>query len=165
MSILVTYSSKTGNTEKVAKAIHEVLAERAEIQKLPDVNSEHYDTVVLGYWVDKGTANAEALEFMKTLADKKIVLFGTLGAGDAGGYHQQVRETVEKELPSTCTLLGHQLFRASSLRLNILRKQHAEEPDDVEINKMLEDYENNKHRPDAQDLKNAQEFVLAALSA
>lgn len=163
MSILVTYSSKTGNTEKVGQAIHEVVSEKADIKKLPDVSCENYDTVVMGYWVDKGTANAEALEFMKTLGGKKVVLFGTLGAGDAGGYHQQVRETVEKELPSTCTLLGHQLFRASSMRLNILRKQHAEKPDDVEISKMLEDYENNKHRPDAQDLKNAQAFVLAAL--
>ena len=79
------------------------------------------------------------------------------------GYHP-VRETVEKELPADCTLLGHQLYRASSMRLKALRKQHAENPDDMEIKKLLDDYEQNKHRPDAQDLKNAQEFVLAALS-
>ena len=164
MSILVAYSSQTGNTEKVAKAIHEALGEKAELKKQPDVNCEGYDTVVLGYWVDKGTANAEALEFMKALSGKQVVLFGTLGAGDAGGYHQRVRETVEKELPADCTLLGHQLYRASSMRLKALRKQHAENPDDMEIKKLLDDYEQNKHRPDAQDLKNAQEFVLAALS-
>ncbi|NLZ93710.1 MAG: flavodoxin [Firmicutes bacterium] len=161
--LLIAYSSRTGNTDKVAKAIYEVLSEQAEIKKLPDVSSEKYDTVVMGYWVDKGTANEESLTFIKSLAGKKVILFGTLGAGDYDGYYQKVREAVEKELPADCILLGHQLFRATSIMLNRLRKQHAENPDDLEIKKRLEDYENNKHRPDAEDLKKAQEFVLSVL--
>ncbi|NLZ38199.1 MAG: flavodoxin [Firmicutes bacterium] len=161
--ILIAYSSRTGNTEKVAKAIYEVLSARSDIQKLPEVNCEKYDTVVMGYWVDKGTANEESLNFIKSLSGKKVVLFGTLGAGDYNGYYQKVREAVEKELPADCTLLGHKLFRATSIMLHRLRKQHAENPDDLEIKKRLEDYEKNKHRPDENDLKEAQEFVLSIL--
>ena len=115
MSILAAYSLQTGNTEKVAKVIHEALGEKAEL-KPPDVNCEA--TIQL-YWAtgDKGTANAEALEFMKALSGKQVVLFGKfLGAGDRG-YHFSGCAKLSKELPADCTLLGHQLYRASSMRL------------------------------------------------
>ncbi|MCR3922146.1 MAG: flavodoxin family protein [Firmicutes bacterium] len=164
MTILVAYSTKTGNTEKVANAIYEVIKEKATIKKLPDASCENFDTVIMGYWVDRAKANEESIAFLKTLAGKKVVLFGTLGAGDVDDYYKKVCDSVENELPSDCTLLGHQLYRASSIRLAMLRKQHAEDPNDAEVSKQLEDYEANKNRPNAQDLLHAQEFVVDALS-
>lgn len=78
--VLVTYSSKTGNTKKLAEGIFGGL-ENVEKTILPmaEVSSiEEYDTILAGYWVDKGGPNEEAAAFLKTIENKKIGLFATL---------------------------------------------------------------------------------------
>lgn len=78
--ILITYSSKTGNTKKVAEGIYEglegmdrELLAMSEVETLAD-----YDIVLAGYWVDKGAPNTEAAKFLETLKHKKVGLFATL---------------------------------------------------------------------------------------
>ena len=81
MKSLVVYSSRTGNTQKVAQAIYDALPEPKDIfsaKKAPDPSG--YDFLALGFWVDKGTANAGSAKYMETVKNKKIGLFGTLGA-------------------------------------------------------------------------------------
>lgn len=83
MKILVTYSSKTGNTKKLAEGIYEGLANLENMEKtiLPmneaaDWNA--YDIILAGYWVDKGGANGEAAEYLKQIHGKKVGVFATL---------------------------------------------------------------------------------------
>jgi|UniRef100_UPI003FED8C8A flavodoxin family protein len=80
MKILVTYSSKTGNTKKLAEGIYEGLGEmEKEILPMSEVKSlDAYDTVLAGYWVDKGGANEEAAAFLKEISGKKVGVFATL---------------------------------------------------------------------------------------
>ncbi|QTA37533.1 flavodoxin family protein [Thermosipho ferrireducens] len=82
MKILLTYSSRTGNTEKVAKAIYEVMPEGTTFKKMKTVDEllEQHDFIILGCWIDRGTANKEALEFIKKVKNKKVAFFFTLGA-------------------------------------------------------------------------------------
>ena len=53
MKILVVYSSKTGNTRKIARAIADALpaADLAAVEDRPDASA--YDIVFMGFWVDK----------------------------------------------------------------------------------------------------------------
>lgn len=62
MKFLVVYSSLTGNTKMVGEAIAEVLAPECDIFPVED-NPDYsdYDLVVVGYWVDKGTADKKPL--------------------------------------------------------------------------------------------------------
>lgn len=80
MQIAIIYSSKTGNTEKVAKRIQGVLPESTvfDLENIPDLNQYHF--IILGCWIDRGTADAKALEFFKTIENKDIAFFFTLGA-------------------------------------------------------------------------------------
>lgn len=80
MKILVTYSSKTGNTQKLAQGIYEGLGNMdKDIMPMSEVNDMRgYDVVLVGYWVDKGGPNHEAAEFLKTIRDKKVGVFATL---------------------------------------------------------------------------------------
>ena len=58
--ILIVYDSKTGNTEKVAKALAEAAGERcvlAQVDAAPA--ADDFAVVVAGYWVDKGAPNAK----------------------------------------------------------------------------------------------------------
>ena len=52
--ILIVYDSKTGNTEKVAKALAEAAGERcvlAQVDAAPAADA--FAVVVAGYWVDQ----------------------------------------------------------------------------------------------------------------
>ena len=80
MKVLVTYSSKTGNTKTLAEGIYEGLPmENKTILPMNEVKSlEDYDVILAGYWVDKSGPNEEAKNFLTTIQGKKVGLFATL---------------------------------------------------------------------------------------
>lgn len=80
MNVLVTYSSKTGNTKKLAEGIFaELPIQEKIICPISEVNNlESYDIVLVGYWVDKAGPNKEAKEFMERLEGKQVGIFATL---------------------------------------------------------------------------------------
>lgn len=81
MRTLIVYSSLTGNTRKVAEAIKEAFGEDADIfpveEKPP---ADGYNLIAAGFWVDRGTADKKAQEYITGLRNKKVALFATLGA-------------------------------------------------------------------------------------
>lgn len=80
MRVLIAYSSKTGNTRKLAEAVHLALpnADLCPMGSVP--NLDLYDVVFAGFWVDAGRANADAVKCLKRLSGKPTALFATLGA-------------------------------------------------------------------------------------
>ncbi len=80
MKILVTYSSKTGNTKRLAEGIYNGLGDVDKtILPMNEATDLHeYDIVLAGYWVDKGGPNTEAAEYLKTIKGKKVGVFATL---------------------------------------------------------------------------------------
>ena len=48
------------------------------VKEAPE-NLADYDTVFVGFWVDRGTANKEAAKLIETLKNPNIVFFATLG--------------------------------------------------------------------------------------
>jgi flavodoxin len=90
MKSLVVYSSRTGNTQQVARAIYDALPAPKEIfsaKEAPDPSA--YDFLALGFWVDKGTANAGSARYMETVKNKTIGLFGTMGAAPDSDHARQ----------------------------------------------------------------------------
>jgi hypothetical protein len=81
MKSLVIFSSRTGNTAMVARAIFEVLPEPREIFPVEEAPPAcGYDFVALGFWVDRGWPDARARRYMQQTRNVTIGLFGTLGA-------------------------------------------------------------------------------------
>jgi len=100
MKSLIVYSSRTGNTKKVAEAILSVLPAGTEIYPVENAPSpDGYDFIAVGYWVDKGTANAEMAAYLPKIRGKKVGIFFTLGA-DPNSPH------AEKSCTSGAALLG-----------------------------------------------------------
>lgn len=81
MKITLAYSSKTGNTEKVAKYIAN-LDSNINIEKMEkDYKfNDDSDLYIIGGWIDKGTFDPFTLEAIKSLKGKKVAFFYTLGA-------------------------------------------------------------------------------------
>ncbi len=105
MNIAVIYSSKTGNTRKVAEAIHSSLPDGAILHDVTNAPTPtDYDLIFMGFWVDKGTANLEAQEYMKQLNGQRVALFATLGAYPDSDHAKQCL-TNAADLVPTCTVV------------------------------------------------------------
>jgi flavodoxin len=78
---VVIYSSRTGNTKKVAEAVLSGLPEGTPMTAAKDIQQvAEYDVVFMGYWVDKGTADTTAQEAMAKISGKMVAIFSTSGA-------------------------------------------------------------------------------------
>lgn len=84
---LIVYSSRTGNTKKVAEALYEFAPEGSVLAKAEEMPSAAgFDVVFAGYWVDRGGPDSQTVDFLKTIHHQKVVLFETLGADPASEH-------------------------------------------------------------------------------
>lgn len=68
MDYLVVYSSKTGNTEKVAMAIFNALPGKSkDVQRVEELKGEA-DTYFVGFWNNRGTCSGEIVELLSGLS-------------------------------------------------------------------------------------------------
>lgn len=110
MKVAIVYSTRTGNTRRLAEGIARALREFAPIlmdlrqvgKRMPEA-----DVFLVGYWADKGRADKLAENFLKRLSWAKVGLFGTLGAYPYGPHSRHIMEATESCLPKDCLLMGH----------------------------------------------------------
>lgn len=83
MKILVAYFTKTGNTKKVAEAIHDALKqEKPDLLPVKDVQDPGaYDLIICGFPVQAHSVPVPAQDFIKNLKKgQKLALFSTHGS-------------------------------------------------------------------------------------
>ncbi len=84
MKVLVAYFSKTGNTEKIARAIHEGIEQQAakDIFSMKDVKGlDEYDLIFCGFPVHAHSVPGPAEAFIKTIPEgKNVAFFATHGS-------------------------------------------------------------------------------------
>jgi flavodoxin len=114
---LIVYSSKTGNTRKLAEGIHrglnkalgagqgEVPAIRlAAVEENPSPDGANW--VLVGFWADRGTADQKAQNYLKTLEGRWVGLFGTLGAYPDSDHARDIQKRVQELAAEKNTVLG-----------------------------------------------------------
>lgn len=103
MKGIIVYSSKTGNTKRMAEAIYEKIREFGEVEiELADVlekkNIEGYDFALIGGWVDKALPDKAAIRLIQSTSQSKLGLFVTMGAMPDSEHGEQVEENLGKLL-------------------------------------------------------------------
>lgn len=82
MKSLVVYSSKTGNTKKLAQAVFDSLKDEKEIypvEEAPDPSG--YDFIAAGFWLMAGKPDPKIQEYLPKIANgQSVFLFATHGA-------------------------------------------------------------------------------------
>lgn len=79
MSTLVTYSSLTENTKRLAVAIFDAIPGEKEILPVSQVQSvDSYDTILVGSYITGWRFSKEAEKLLQSLKGKKVGLFATL---------------------------------------------------------------------------------------
>lgn len=103
MKTLVTYSSKGGNTKKVAEAIYQELVDggkgNIELKHLDEVEDfDSYRAILIGYWADKGKADELATKYLPEFKNKDMGIFLTLGVDKDSEHAKEVVRDAKKKL-------------------------------------------------------------------
>ncbi|HEY5621645.1 MAG TPA: flavodoxin family protein [Pontiella sp.] len=165
MKVLIVYSSKTGNTRKLAKAIHLALPEAhlCPVSYAPDPTG--YDLVFMGCWIEQGTADEAARSYMGRLKNQPVALFATLGAYPDSRHAVESLDAASALLP-TCQIIDRFICQGAIDPeliewMKQLPKDHGYGP--TESRKKL--WHDAEAHPDDADLKAVSEWALGVLSA
>lgn len=88
MKIMITYSSQSGNTEKLARAIYEHLEGEKEIYPVDNAPpADRYDLTAVGFWFQAGRPDPKAAAFLAACGpDTRLFLFATHGAAKGSDH-------------------------------------------------------------------------------
>jgi flavodoxin I len=94
MKVLVAYYTQTGNTERVARAIHDSLTTQKEILPVAEVkNRNGYDLIFCGFPVQMHSVPGKMADFIKALPKgQKVAFFATHGSLRGGPLPRQAFE-------------------------------------------------------------------------
>lgn len=107
MTYAIVYSSRTGNTEQLARALRSALPLQGCLYfGPPDPAALAAERLYLGFWTDRGSCDETMAAFLAQVEGKEVFLFGTAGFGRAPAYFQKVLAQVETHLGQGCTLVG-----------------------------------------------------------
>lgn len=156
-NFLVTYLSRTGNTKKVAEAIHETLKEDKTIKPIQEITEDEIknsDLIFIGFPVHSHTVPYKAEVFIKKIPpEKKIALFSTHGS-ITGTYLSKEALEYAVTLAGNLKVLGTFSCRGqvSTEALDILLKS-------PEHTAWAEMAPTAKNHPDKSDLEDAKAFA------
>lgn len=163
MSYAIVYSSRTGNTELLARAIQSALpAEDCLYFGGPDAAALAADRLYVGFWTDKGSCDEEVAAFLSRITTQKVFLFGTAGFGGDPAYFSQLLDAVRTHLPAGAEVIGSYMCQGKMLAA--VRARYESMPDSPKKQEMLDNFDRALSHPNDQDLDALRRAVLSTLS-
>lgn len=160
----IIYSSRTGNTKKLAEAIYNVLPQNScdyygEVDKIEDELSE---VLYIGFWTEKGDADLQTIELLKQLKNKKIFLFGTAGYGESEKYFKNIVDNVKKNIDSSNTIIGTFMCQGK-MPLSVLeryKKMKEQKNSMFNIDNLIANFDKALSHPNENDIKTLEKTIL-----
>lgn len=155
MSYSIVFSSLTGNTKLLAKTL------RAELRKNdpvyfgpPSEEALKADKIYVGFWTDKGNCDKATAEFLGTLSNKEIFLFGTAGFGGSQEYFDKILKNTKTNIPAGNHVTGTfmcqgKMPQSVRERYEKMKEQHIPKAD-----MLIENFDKALPHPNKTDLKN-----------
>ena len=162
MSYAIVFSSKTGNTGLLAQTLREQLPQADCCYfGAPDAAALAADTLYVGFWTDKGKADADTLDFLQQLHGKRVFLFGTAGFGGSAPYFDKILKKTEHSLDKSNTVFGCYMCQGKMpmsvrQRYEEMKKQPIHLPN---LDAMIENFDKALSHPDADDLEQLKQAV------
>lgn len=162
MKTQVLYKSRTGNTEKLAKAIFAAVpGSDKDIARLDgQTDYDMADIYFIGFWTDRGSASVEVLDYLGSLQGKKIALFGTCGMGESQEYFKKIEENIRVFIEDDNEYLGAFICQGKmpiQVREKYNRMRNGD--NDRQIDTMIRNFDMAMLHPDMDDLEYAAQFV------
>ena len=177
MQYAILYNSASGNTQQVAEALEQALAnEDTEVtlakithggaaDALAASNAATADAVLVGFWCDKGSCTQDVAEVLARLGGKRVFLFGTAGFGGAPEYFERILAGVHEKLPEDAEYLGGAMCQGK-MGAGIRHRYEgmlAENPGDERIQAMIDNFDAALAHPNDEDFTRIAAAAKAAL--
>ena len=162
MDVTLIYFSQTGNTRKVAEAIHASLRHtRKQLLAIDQaVDLEAYDLIFCGFPVQHHSLPARMAHFLKGLPlGKKVALFATHGALRGG------EKAVSAFYAALSMLQGRTVIGTFGCRGQVKPQLLDEWMDSPHHQAWAREAQSANGHPDAADLQDAREFAETMLYA
>ncbi|MDO5519526.1 MAG: flavodoxin family protein [bacterium] len=166
MKSAIVISSKTGNTKMLAEAIQDIVGKEACLFEGPDEKAKEAELIFAGFWTDKGSCTEDMKEFLASLQNKKIFLFGTAGFGGGSEYFTQILGRVKENIPKTNQVVGEYMCQGK-MPMGIRARYEsmlAENPDNPKFKGMIENFDQALQHPNEDDIKQLRKQVQACLN-
>lgn len=167
MKSLVLYSSLSGNTKKIASTIYEAIEGEKEIIDMDEyinnnsIDYENYDMLFLGYWVDKGICDKNSKLLFENMHNKRIALFGTMGASTKGSYGLNIINKVKDIFSKDNEIVDS--FICQGKIADELKQKYEEmiklHPENEHIREQLSNHEESQSHPDEKEISEAFKFA------
>ncbi len=169
MKVLVAYYSMSGNTEKLAKAIHDEALKHHEsyLKKVDEVDTKwlnKHDVLFVGSPTHGGDLSAPVKKFMTGLPKSprfKVAVFVTHSSPDKADYEKCFKAFEASAKEKRFALLGCcncQARLAPEIQPYVKEARNASDAEFAEMMKSID------KRPNAADLRNARKFAREMLS-
>ena len=165
MRPVVIYSSRTGNTKKVAEAVLSGLPDGTPMIAAEDIQEvAEYDLIFMGYWVDKGTADITAQQTMAKISGKSVAIFATSGAYPDSRHAKDSLAEGASCFGEDCTVLGAFICQgAVDPQLIERAKERPADHHHALTPERIQRWQDASTHPDNMDLENAKAFSRAIL--
>ena len=158
MKYAIVYSSKTGNTGRLAQTLKETLPpEDCLYCGGPDARALEAEVLYVGFWTDKGTCDVETAAFLRTVTNQQVFLFGTAGFGGAPEYFAQILHRVEETLPAGARVIGRYMCQGR-MPAGVRRRYEAME-ESGKRQMLLDNFDRALSHPDQADLEGLRRAV------
>ena len=151
MSYAIVFSSRTGNTRRLAEAVRAALpAGECLYFGPPDAAALAAGRLYIGFWTDKGSCGEALAAFLPQLAGHEVFLFGTAGFGADPAYFDAILGRVAALLPPSAAAVGR--FMCQGRMPDAVRARYAAMPEGERRTQMLANFDMARTHPDAADL-------------
>ncbi len=109
-TVPIIFSTITGNAYKLAVAAAEAVPDHVgpyNIRYITDEVIDKFDTFVLSYWCNHGTADDDTIDLIAGTHGKKLIVIGSLGVSTDTAHAAKVCENVIALASEHNILLGH----------------------------------------------------------
>lgn len=148
MKVLVVYSSKTGNTKKLAEALYSAVQFEKDLISLSDTpDPTEYEFIAVGFWLQDGQPDLATQEFLPKIGRKEVILFTTHSAAHNSDHATNaLKKAKELAAPARICAVFSCLGQASE---EILEQAGKKEPQPS----WLADAPAAKGHPDKDDIR------------
>ena len=153
-TIGIVYSSKTGNTQFLANGLN-FMESKYCVPVENAKNLEPVNLLCIGFWCDKGDCDDQMKQYLSTLRNQNVFLFGTAGFGKSKEYFEMILKNVQNHLDASNYVKGTWMYKGK-IPLAI-RAKFESNPE------MLKNFDEALKHPNDKDVDNLMKCVNEAL--
>ncbi len=168
MKIVIYYSSRTGNTKKLAEALSVSLAGSHTVSLIKTAEAGEpveADLYLLSFWCRKSGMDDLSLRLLEKFTGKRILAAGTIGGDAEGAYGRRVCENVRASIEKANFCAGVFVCRGAVDLARIRKRMALPETDPHYVGEeKYRKYLLTQSHPDENDLRRVAEYVSACLA-